>query len=308
MVKRYIFSLLVLLLLCFDVSAAEKRKLLYSSESLSPKLREIVKVIRNLKSARIDYDRLSHTTDFFVRLAARADVLTKDKHLCNSNQCRGDALLGARPFVFLTTPESIYGRSLTEIYADIGYEAEDIIERQRNKDVVAIVFRYENAVSLAQDVTGGNLPPEWKTKVYIPYWDNMFSLFSRLAEDAAIEPGSTGEFAPEKIFFRSEAEKSFVLGYPAEAQRQRIKNLFYYEIKARGGDDWRYRKLLEDKLSAFEHFRGDGWTENEIFNREERKRRFPEFVGPNKKIRDLPEVAIIDLGKLIIRDTYVKDR
>ncbi|HEX8734349.1 MAG TPA: hypothetical protein VF721_03435 [Pyrinomonadaceae bacterium] len=307
MVKRYVFSLSVLLLLCFDTSAAEKRRLLYSSESVSPKLREIVKLIRNPKSDKINYDRLSHTTGFFVRLARRVKILTpKNKLLDTCNQNKTDAFLGGQPFVFLTRPESFYGRSLLEIYADIGYEAEDIIKWQLNEEMVAIVFRYPDNVSPAQGLTDGNLPREWDNKIYIPSWENMFSLFHRLSENAGIY-SDKNETSVERIFFSSETEKAFVLNYPAEAKR-RIKNLFYYEIKARGGDDWRYRKLLEEKLSAFEHFRGDGRTQNEILDREGKEPRFPEFVGPNKKVRDLPEVAIIHLGKLIIKDTYVKDR
>jgi hypothetical protein len=77
-------------------------------------------------------------------------------------------------------------------------------------------------------------------------------------------------------------------------------------LHATGGPLWRYRKLLEDKLSLFEHFRGDGRTENELLDSRdaEAKGQLYEVVGPNMKLSDLPEVVIIHLGKLIIEDCY----
>ena len=39
-------------------------------------------------------------------------------------------------------------------------------------------------------------------------------------------------------------------------------------IAALGGDDWKYRSLLETKLSLFEHFRGTGRTQNELEDRD----------------------------------------
>ncbi|MDQ3798512.1 MAG: hypothetical protein M3384_03595 [Acidobacteriota bacterium] len=325
MIKRYtrsIFSRLLLLLLllgstAFIVTAQQQqqRRLLYpdpasvGAKPLSPKLQEIVELIGNPKTRPVDYDKLSRTTDFFVRIAPRAGILTPDNHLLDSGGVPGrrDALLGGRPFVFLTSPESIYGRSLPEIYSDIGYEAEDIIGRQRNVDMVAVVFRYGEDVSPALDVRDGNLPRDWNFKVYIPYWDNMFSLFYRLSEKAGIDPENKNQTPTEKIFFRSEAEKAFVLCYSAAAS-QRIKKLSYSEIRAGGGADWVYRKLLEDKLAAFEHFRGDGRTQNEILDPEGDKLWLVEFIGPNRKLKDLPELAVIHLGRLVIEVDYNKDK
>ena len=57
---------------------------------------------------------------------------------------------------------------------------------------------------------------------------------------------------------------------------------------------------MEDKLSVFEHFQGNGRTQNEIFDPENQQLGLVEFVGSNRQIKDLPEVAIIHLGKLII--------
>ena len=300
---------LLILLLFFGNSAAmaQERDLLYS-KSLSPRLQRIVAAIRNPKSGRVDEERLNQITDFFVRIAPRSDILTKDNQLLDeSNQGQKTAILGTKPFIFLTSPESIYGRSLLEIYTDIGYEAEDIIRRQHNQDVVAIIFRYPENVTLAQDLKDGILPKDWNEKVYISYWDNIFSLFYRLAENANVEPDKRGEFAPERTFFRSEAEKSFVLNYTVIA-KHRLKKVPYAELKATGGGDWAYRKLLEDKLSIFEHFRGNGRTQNEVADPDGEQLGIVEFVGPNRKIKDLPEVAIVHLGKLIIEDTYTKKK
>ena len=91
-----------------------------------------------------------------------------------------------KPFVFLTTPESIFGRSLLEIYADIGYEAEDIIRFQRNEDMVAILFRYPDDITLSK-VADGNLDTDWPNRIYATTWDNILSLFTRLAQDKGSE-------------------------------------------------------------------------------------------------------------------------
>jgi hypothetical protein len=140
----------------------------------------------------------------------------------------------------------------------------------------------------------------------------MFVLFERLAENATIDPQKRGEFTPERTFFRSGAEKMFVLGFP-ERGKERIKKASkaspgpgYAELKAIGGADWVYRSLLESKLSVFEHFRGNGRTHNEVLDPEglDPEAGLIEFVGPNRKIKDLPEVAIIHLGRLAIEDTF----
>ncbi len=97
----------------------------------------------------------------------------------------------------------------------------------------------------------------------------------------------------------------FVLGFP-ERGKERIKKASYTELKAIGGADWVYRSLLESKLSVFEHFRGNGRTHNEVLDPEgvQPEAGLIEFVGPNRKLKDLPEVAIIHLGRLNIEDTY----
>ena len=64
--------------------------------------------------------------------------------------------------------------------------------------------------------------------------------------------------------------------------------------------------FFEKKLSIFEYFRGNGRTINEITDPgdTEKNSGILEFVGPNKKISDLPEVAVIHLGDLLIYDQY----
>jgi hypothetical protein len=278
-------------------AVAQERALLYDT-GFNGKLSDITQMLRQPASPRVPEERLTGTTDYFVRIAPRQAILTE------ANQLSDAAFLGTRAWVFVTTPESLTGRSLLEIYQDIGYEAEDILGRQRHKEMVAIVFRYPPPVGVSA-VRDGRLPPNWDTQVYLPTWENMFALFARLAMSATIAPEQPGERAPDRLLFRSHAEKAFVLSFPAEG-KARITRVSYAELKATGGADWVYRQLLESHLSVFEHFRGNGRTHNEV--------RYPEvppleaglveMVGPNWKLAELPEVAILHLGQLTIEDTY----
>jgi hypothetical protein len=147
------------------------------------------------------------------------------------------------------------------------------------------------------------LPAAWQTKVYVPLWDNVFALFYNLAENASIEPLKKDQFAPPQLFLHSRAEKAFALKY-SEGAKHRIKKFPYAEIKATGGADWVYRKLLEERLGIFEHFRGNGRTQNEVQDPQGEDSGLVEFVGPNRKLQDLPEVAIVHSGKLAINHTY----
>ena len=289
------------LLLYFNISQAlaTERELLYHS-SLSAPLQEMVANIQNLNHPKIPYADLNPKTEYFARIVPRQYTLTKD------NQLQANAILGTKPLVFFTTPEGFYGKSLLDIYLDIGYEAEDIIRWQRDAEMVAVVFRYPEAMVLA-DVTDGQLPTPWNNKVYIPTWDNVFAIFHQLAQAATIEPNKKGEFAAEKTFFPTESLRQLVLNFP-DAGKQRLKTTDYATLKVTGGTDWVYRELLERKLSIFEHFMGTGRTLNEITTSTGTKETtgLLEFVGPNTKLQDLPEIAIIDLGKLSMTDTYFK--
>jgi hypothetical protein len=301
MIQRITF---LIILLCLSVNVtqvvAKERELLYPADinELSPNLQEIVRSAQNLAYPKIPYEALTSNTNYFVRIAPRKYTLTAE------NQISDSAILGTKPFVFFTTPEAVYGKSLLDIYLDIGYEAEDIIHWQRDTDMVAIIFNYPKNVSFS-DVKNGELPMEWTNKVYAPTWDNVMTIFYRLAALATVEPNKKGEFAPNQLFFNTPAQKYFVLSFPTEGL-QRVKTTSYSQLKAVGGSDWVYRDLLEKKLSIFEHFRGNGRTLNEIVDPAgvQHEAGLFEFVGPNAPVKSLPEVAIIDLGQLTIANTY----
>jgi hypothetical protein len=285
---RLSFLLSLLLVLLSSVGAvAQQRELLYS-KSASPKLQEIVATIRDPKSAVTPSAQLTRKTEYFVRIAPRRYIFTLE----------GGAKLGGKPFVFMTTPESVYGLSLLDIYVGIGYEAEDIIRWQRDEDMVMMIFKYPNEIA-ASDITNGRLPADWDKKVLIPTWPNIFSLFHLLATPRPV----TQQLAPERTLVLTDAERDFVLGFSATS-KQRVTKLAYAVLKAEGGSDWQYRSLLEQKLSVFEHFRGNGQTQNEVSDPEGVKPGLLESVGPNWSLKELPELAIVHLGKLTMKDSY----
>ena len=289
------------LLLCCGSAAGRERKLLYS-KAVSDGLREVVKLIRDPRSSEAACRQAAWPPGYFLRVAPLGRVLDE------RSEVRGSAVLGAKPFVFITTPEGVCGLSLLEIYELIGYEAEGILKCQQDagcaKDMVAVIFRYPADVS-ASEVKDGALPADWGKKVYATTWDNIFSLFTRLAEGAEIQPDrpKDDEFAPERTFFRSQAERYFVLGFPEEGRRK-VRAVPYAALKDRAGADWAYRRMLEIKLSVFEHFRGDGRTWDEVRDPDGVGAGLAEFVGPNIKISALPELAVVHLGQLMITDTY----
>ena len=266
------------------------------SRNASPALMELVNRIGDMKNAKLPYDQLARETEYFVRIAPRRFTLT------DKNEFRDDAILGTRPFVFLTTPQCIVGRSLLEIYEDIGYEAEDIIRYQRDQDMVAIIFKYEPDIAVSP-IANGQLPENWTKFVFVPTWDNSFAILERLAANGSVDPNRQGEYAPERLNFRSEAERMFAQSFPQEG-KDRIKTTPYIGLKATKGADWTYRRLLENKLGLFEHFRGNGRTHNEVLDPEgtNPEAGLFEFVGPNRKLKDLKEAAVVHLGGLSISD------
>lgn len=274
---------LLLLVLISGSAAAQERELLYP-KSVSGKLQEVTSIIRNLKSEITPCDKLTRKSEYFVRISPRRFVFDENGKL------RDGAMLGGKPFVFVTTAESVYGLSLLDIYLGIGYEAESIISAQRDEDMVMIVFKYPREI-VTSDITNGLLPDDWDKKVYVPTWENVFSLFHRL---------TILDSSRQNV---SHAERDFVLGFPDEG-KQRIKKAAYAELKAAGGADWKYRSLLEQRLSVFEHFRGNGRTQNEVRDPDGVEAGLIESVGPNLNVKELPEVAIIHLGKLIMNDSY----
>ncbi|HEX8129074.1 MAG TPA: hypothetical protein VF527_08240, partial [Pyrinomonadaceae bacterium] len=273
---------------------AQERKVLYhNSKPPSARLKEIAEALSSdTKRARILFDQLPGASGYFVRLTQR-------KHVLDGNSVPDTAVLHIRPYVFITTPESLYGRPLLEILEEIGYEAESILGQQLGLDTVAVVFRYPERITVSE-VRDGRLPALWDDKVYVPTWENVFELFRLLARRDA----EAGSAAPASCYLTDE-ERSFVIGFPEEGKR-RVRSVPYGGLKAAGGADWVYRRLLENKLSVFEHFRGNGRTQNEIVDQDgtQPERGLLEYVGPNMKIKDLAEVAIIDLGRLTAKVEY----
>jgi hypothetical protein len=290
----------LLLLVFTGPSHAQQRAVLYEN-SPSPEIGKLAEKLRDPHSDKVPLEQLPKPGRYFVRITERRFVLTPDNKLLPTAVLAGPA----RPFAFLTTPEGFFGKSLLEIYGDIGYEAEDMIRFQRNADMVVMLFRYPDNVSLA-NVSNGKLGGDWRHQVYATTWDNVLSLFTRLVQDER-SPGCKQTQMPTANICLPPSDRSFVLGLERTARQQlKKKTRSYAVLHATGGPLWRYRKLLEDKLSLFEHFRGDGRTENELLDSRdaEAKGQLYEVVGPNMKLSDLPEVVIIHLGKLIIEDCY----
>jgi hypothetical protein len=295
------FFLLYGIIASIAFAQTTQRALLYPTvDKLSPAMQAIVKEAQNLSRETIPYEKMSSTTKYYVRIAPRQYTLN------DQNQLLDSAILSTRPYAFVTTPEACYGKSLLDIYLDIGYEAEDIIRSQRDVPMVAIIFRLSDSVALSE-VLNGELPADWQTKAFVPTWDNIFSLFKALAQNATIDPNKKGEFAPSQLFFRDAALQQLAINFPTIG-RERIKNVNYAALKSTGGTDWAYRELLEQKLSIFEHFRGTGRTMNEIVDPQgvSKVSGLFEFVVPNSKLSALPEVAIIDLGKMQIQNVLGK--
>lgn len=292
-------SLLFLLLVASSISA--QRRTVLDSKSPSTTMQSLVRNIRNPRRARIPLNQLPAASRYFVRITPREHVLT------SRNKIKATAVLAhkAKPFVFLTTPESVFGRSLLEIYEDIGYEAEGIIRDQRNQDMVAIVFRYPDQIAIS-NVQDGNLKNDWAKKIYSTTWDNILSLFARLVTDDQADVCTRTDGPATRICLPN-SQAQFVSSFPADG-KQRIKATKYRVLQGAGGPDWDYRRLLEDKLSVFEHFRGDGRTENETLEQRDNPDTPPaaliEVVGPNMNLNLLPEVVVIHLGRLRIDDCY----
>lgn len=253
---------------------------------------EVVKKICDPDSKMIPDDRLERSNIYF-RLTNRDYVLKDGKF--NPN-----AILGGGSYVFMTVPEAGFGRSLYGIYSDLGYDAEGIL-RQRDVHMVALVIRYDPEdvrFSPARGGLGELSGEDYNRFVYVPTWRNGFKLFARLAEkEQKPDPKN-----PSIMKFNSEADRDLALFFPAE-RRKHISNLPYTLLRVVGGPDWNYRQLLENKMSMNSHFRGVGVTENTLSPANDRKG-LPEFVGPNRKLSDLAEFVVIDIGKMEFKEVH----
>ena len=175
---------LTVLLLSTATSAQDsypERKLI-AIQSNSDEFRQIVDAIRD-PSRKMIPDTDLKPSDIYVRLTERRFVLKDDEFT-------DEAYLGGKPYVFLTVPQASYGRSLYEIYSDLGYDAEGIL-KQRNKTMVALVLRYKADIKFSPERFGnGPLDKEnFRKYVYVPTWENGFALFARLAGET-VPPNS----------------------------------------------------------------------------------------------------------------------
>lgn len=228
-----------------------------------------------------------------------ARVVTR-KYLLDGNERKKGGTLGSRPFVFVALPESLYGRSLLQVFSVIGYSAEEVLTGQIGEEKLAVVFRWDDKIVLHPG-RDGELAKDWSRAVYPATWDNVFALVDRMAGDPewhyVREPNAPAVFA--KLQLRSQKEGKFVLGFPDEGKR-RIKTATYSALRDTRGSDWEYRQFLERSMSLSEHFTGDGTSQPTMVDRARPAAGFPEFVGPNREIAALPEVAIIGLGALSV--------
>jgi hypothetical protein len=237
-----------------------------------------------------------HPSD--VRVFLR--VVSK-KYVVDGDKLRKNAWLGSRPFVFLTLPETLYGKTLAESFSDIGYSADEVLSAETGEEKAALVFTYPDQVTL-HPRRRGDLLDGWERKVYVPTWDNLFALAERLVRAGRVEIDPTGQrFTPDRLRLRNEREKFFVLGFP-EAGKRRIKANGYAALREAGGADWEYRALLERSLSAAEHFTGNGFIRPTFGRRPVPPRGFPEFLGPNMTLEQTAALAVIYLGALKIAE------
>jgi hypothetical protein len=262
------------------------RKLLWPSEVKGPLAAVVARLTCSKQPAVADRDLKS--SRYFLRIVPRDLVL-------DGASLRKGAWIGGRPFAFLTAPESLYGKPLLQVYGDIGYSAEQVLDQQLGRPVVALVFRYPDDVCLHT----GKLPADWSRRVYAPTWATTFALFERLAAEAEIDKGDKRPFMPGKLLLRSERERGFIASFP-KVGKKRLARAPYQSLQAVGGSDWEYRSLLERNLGMNEHFTGTGRTRPGIGRDKKDRLGLPEWLGPNLPLDKLPELAIVDLGALRI--------
>lgn len=296
--KMWIITL-CLILLGPALTLAQGRTLLYPANAaeLSAELQDMVNKIIDPSTKKVWLDGMA-PGKYFARL-------TEKRFVVSSDGTRNDgAVLGSKPFVFITVPQTFYGRELFEAYSSLGYGVENVLANSRKQQVL-MVFRYPDEIQLTP-VQNGQIPAEnFRSHIYVPVWPNVFPLFTRLSRDAVI---ASGGFHPYDVVFSNQREKMFVLGFPREGRR-RIIHSSYTELEAEGGADFVYRGLLDAKMSMNNHFLGTGKTKNTVLGGEG----VLEFIGPNMRlftpysddrhnIPALAEVAVIDMGAIV---TYV---
>lgn len=277
-----------------DTSYGERALIKMVSESSD--FRSIVEHIRNPKTPRDkDEELIEHWVkgrkdpQVYFRITSRNYVYGQQ------GKFNEEAVLGGGPYVFLTVPQAAYGRSLYEIYADLGYDAEGVL-RQRGQSMVGLVVQYQQDLKFSseRDGKGPLAGSDYYKYVYTPTWENSFTLFARLAESE--DPNGVLPY----LAFRGTSDRSMARFFPAE-RRTQIAVLPYAILRAAGGPDWQYRQLLENKMGMNSHFRGVGITENTLSPGNDRTG-LPEYVGPNRKFSELASYAVIDLGRMEFKE------
>jgi hypothetical protein len=282
-----------------DDQAAPKapvRKLLYpADEAKVPKaLRPFVARLRG-EPAEAGQPDNGTAAGVFVRVIPRRYVL-------DGGNLKDGAWLGTRPFVFLTRPESLYGKSLLDVFSRIGYSADHVLTGQIDVEAVVVVFRYNEKVRLHTDRTG-TLPDDWRSAAYPATWDNLIALVEKLAEgsETHVIEKKRAHFAPSKLSLRSARERLFVLGFP-DAGKERVKQAPYQVLRATGGADWAYRRILERTMGAAEHYTGNGTCKPTFLRPGQKVKPAVEFLGPNSELKALEEIAVVGLGRLKVSE------
>ena len=262
------------------------RRILFQTNS-TPELKAILGRLLQPSTEWVRDADMPDRSSFFLRLTEARFIVDGTRHL------RTDARLAGNPFVFLTVPEAAYGRTLYQLYSDLGYTAESVL-RQRGVPMVAVILRYPTGVRVP-DPWESPTGTDWDSRVYRPTWDTVFDLFARLAGES--RAGEYVQFAVLTPYERSLAR------FLPSARRQAVASLPYPLLRMAGGPDWEYRSLLETHLSINSHFRGVGFTENTLSPGDGRLG-LPEFVGPNWELRHLAESAVVDLGHLEFEEIH----
>lgn len=312
MTRRYVASLALLAAVALvaapgtlpaePATKPPARKLLYPAEArdVPPALKAHVECLLAADTKPVG-PAAAKSEGVYVRILSRQYAIADGK-------LKPGGWLGSRPFVFLTVPEVAYGRDLLGVLAAIGYDLEDILDIEKGVEKVAVVFKFPEKVK-AFDAKDGALPEDWPERVYPTTWTNLLGLVDRMAADKGrwVSTPREGDgfvtegFVPTKLQLRSEKELSFLLGFPDEGKK-RVTTTDYAALREVGGSDWAYRQLIERLLGASEHFRGDGKTKLTLAGRRKPRAGFPEFLGPNTELKDLPAVAVVSLGTLRIEE------
>ncbi len=279
------------------------RKILYQHGD-SPTFQEILQAVTKPSTPRVIDPEVMRKWEkdskgFYFRLTNREYVIDKNTAALSSK-----AALAGKPFAFLTAPQIAYGRNIYEIYSDLGYDAVSLLQ-QEGQQMVALVFHYKAPIKLLDPATRAGKPlfdaKNFRSYVYRPLWGNMFKLLPLIvgvADNSKYPPAQ-----PPKLGWKDEP---LALHFQPERQSH-FKQLPYALLRSLGGPDWQYRQILENVMSANSHFRGTGTTENTL-NPANRLKGVPEFIGPNKYLTDLKEVAVIELGSMEFVEVHPKEK